>query len=332
MPKPLSSDYAFRRQNLLIELYAFPPSFHIFTYLTPGYRSASLKYAAPQGVYMSLSPQEPSLWWGVMFVRKGSPLPPKHRSSAASDIMLFPGPYTSAVLKFTVLFPTGYPAHPPIITFLSDIYHPLIVPPTPPPQSTNPAASTNSSPGKSQQQHTSAAHINYNQNVSNLPPGSFSLKHGFPSWHSTHSPKTSLSPGSKKLPPNPPITSLDPIAASTSYLPPPAEKEKSILQVLYYLKSVFSSVSVLDDIPPQLAVNLGACRAWRDFREASKIGGKEEGKRAWLEKVSGCVAGSQTEGVLYGGMGVGRGGGGLGNEEMVRDKFYNFFNRTNDFP
>ena len=76
-------------------------------------------------------------------------------------------------------------------------------------------------------------------------------------------------------------------------------------------------MSVLDDIPPHLAANLGAWRAWRGFREAGRAGGKAEGKMVWLERVNGCVAGSQTEGVLYGGMGVGRGGGGLGNEEMV---------------
>lgn len=76
-------------------------------------------------------------------------------------------------------------------------------------------------------------------------------------------------------------------------------------------------MSVLDDIPPHLAVNLGAWRAWRSFREAGNVAGKAEGKRVWLDKVKSCVAGSQSEGVLYGGMGIGRGGGGLGNEEMV---------------
>ncbi|KAF8423267.1 hypothetical protein EV426DRAFT_602871 [Tirmania nivea] len=276
MPKPLNSDYAFRRQNLLIEF-------------------ASLKYASPQGIYMSLSPQEPRLWWGVMFVRKG--------------------PYASAILKFTVLFPTSYPADPPILTFLSDIYHPLIVPPTPPPLS---SSSTHSSPGMSQPQPP-AAHINYNQNISNLPPGSFTLKHGFPNWCSTPSPRATSSPDSKRLPPNPPVAPLESSLSSTPWNHAASpEKEKNILQVLYYLKSVFSSVSVLDDIPPHLAANLGALRAWRSFRETSNIGGKEEGQRVWLERVNGCVAGSQTDGVLYGGMGVGRGGGGLGNEEIMR--------------
>jgi len=75
---------------------------------------------------------------------------------------------------------------------------------------------------------------------------------------------------------------------------------------------------VLDDIPTHLAANLGASRAWRSFREAEKNGGNADGKRVWLEKISSCVAGTQTDGVLYGGMGLGRGGGGLGSEEMMR--------------
>ena len=218
------------------------------------------------------------------------------------------GPYASAILKFTVLFPTSYPTHPPIITFLSDIYHPLIVPPTPPP--VNSPLPTQLSPGKSQ---PSAAHFNYNQNVSNLPSGSFTLRHGFPSWYSAPSPKSTLSLGGKKLPP--PQELSDHI--SSSLVSPSPEKEKNILQVLYYIKSAFSSVSVLDDIPPHLATNLGAWRAWRSFREADTIGRNQDGKRVWIETVNSCTIGTQTEGVLYGGMGLGRGGGGLGNEEMV---------------
>ncbi|KAF8454447.1 hypothetical protein BDZ91DRAFT_561025 [Kalaharituber pfeilii] len=277
MPKlPLTSQDAFRRQNLLIEF-------------------ASLKYACPQGIYMSLSPHDPILWWGVMFVRKG--------------------PYASAILKFTVLFPTSYPTHPPIITFLSDVYHPLVVPSTLPPGNTNHTFPNAPSSGKSQKL-IPAAQLNYNQNISNLPAGSFTLKHGFPTWYSS-SPRTTSSSGSKKLPPNPPLTPIVPSAAGST-VSPPQEKEKSILQVLHYLKSVFSYESVLDDIPTHLAANLGAWRAWRSFRDAGKEGGKEEGKLVWQEKVSACVLASQNDAVLYGGLGVGRGGGGTGNEEMMR--------------
>ena len=259
---------------------------------------------------MSLSPQEPRLWWGVMFVRKGCRAQIKCQvfNNRVADV--HKGPYASAVLKFTVLFPTSYPANPPIITFLSDIYHPLIVPPTPPP--TNAPLPAQSSPGKSQ---PSAAHYNHNQNVLYLPPGSFTLSHGFPSWHSAPSPKSTISLGGKKLPPQPPQESPDHI--SLSLVSSSSEKEKNILQVLYYIKSVFSSVSVLDDIPPHLATNLGAWRAWRSFREADPVGSNNDGKNVWMEKVNSCISGTQTEGVLYGGMGLGRGGGGLGNEEMV---------------
>jgi len=34
--------------------------------------SAGLKQACPNGVFVSLTPGDPSLWSGVIFVRKGS--------------------------------------------------------------------------------------------------------------------------------------------------------------------------------------------------------------------------------------------------------------------
>lgn len=37
------------------------------------YPSASLKHAAPPGVYVSLNPSDPSLWACVIFVRSGKP-------------------------------------------------------------------------------------------------------------------------------------------------------------------------------------------------------------------------------------------------------------------
>lgn len=43
--------------------------------LTASY-SSSLRYACPHGVFMSLTPGDPTLWSGVIFVRKGPPFPP----------------------------------------------------------------------------------------------------------------------------------------------------------------------------------------------------------------------------------------------------------------
>ncbi|KAH0605759.1 uncharacterized protein H6S33_004216 [Morchella sextelata] len=96
MPPALLSTPAVRRQNLLIEF-------------------ASLKHAAPSGVYMSLSLPDPTLWSGVIFTRKG--------------------PYHGGIFKFTITFPPTYPTTPPTIIFQTPLYHPLICPSPAPPSS-----------------------------------------------------------------------------------------------------------------------------------------------------------------------------------------------------
>src|SRR5947207_11695277 len=49
-------------------------SLQLTTLISP---SASLKHAPPSGVYVALNPGDPTLWSGVIFVRKGtSPFPP----------------------------------------------------------------------------------------------------------------------------------------------------------------------------------------------------------------------------------------------------------------
>ncbi|KAH8151443.1 uncharacterized protein LAJ45_04648 [Morchella importuna] len=98
----LLSTPAVRRQNLLIEF-------------------ASLKHAAPAGVYMSLTPSDPTLWSGVIFTRKG--------------------PYHGGIFKFTITFPPTYPTTPPTIIFTTPLYHPLISPSPPP------ASSPSTTPG-----------------------------------------------------------------------------------------------------------------------------------------------------------------------------------------
>ncbi|UKZ73967.1 hypothetical protein TrVFT333_001621 [Trichoderma virens FT-333] len=69
---------------------------------------AGLKQACPEGVFVSLTPGDPSLWSAVLFVRHG--------------------PYAPAVLRFQILFPDAYPRAPPLVTFSTDIFHPLITP------------------------------------------------------------------------------------------------------------------------------------------------------------------------------------------------------------
>ena len=66
----LSSLSAVRKQRLLVELFANSPAKPNHNQLTASH-SSSLKYACPHGVFMSLTPGDPTLWSGVIFVRKG---------------------------------------------------------------------------------------------------------------------------------------------------------------------------------------------------------------------------------------------------------------------
>lgn len=69
-----------RRQNILAELYV-SRSTPAPLVTTPNINasSAGLKQTCPPGVFVSLTPGDPSLWSGVMFVRKGKSLPPPPR-------------------------------------------------------------------------------------------------------------------------------------------------------------------------------------------------------------------------------------------------------------
>ncbi|KAL1962555.1 hypothetical protein VTN77DRAFT_9430 [Rasamsonia byssochlamydoides] len=108
---------------------------------------ASLKHAPPPGVYVSInSPGDPTFWTGVLFVRSG--------------------PYAGAILRFHIRFPPSYPDLPPLVTFTTDIFHPLIVPLT----------TYTFTTGSSNEDPVSAT------DEERLPPGGFSLRHGFPHW------------------------------------------------------------------------------------------------------------------------------------------------------
>src|SRR5436190_18841862 len=76
------------------------------------------------------------------------------------------GPYASAILRFQVRFPPSYPDLPPLVTFNTDIFHPLLVPLT----------TYTFTTGSSDTDTVSAT------DEERLPPGGFSLRHGFPHW------------------------------------------------------------------------------------------------------------------------------------------------------
>lgn len=138
-----------------------------------------------------------------------------------------------------------------MITFLSDVFHPLVTPVTTYTHTTRDlGVDTVSSADEDR-----------------LPPGGFALRHGFPEWFEGVTvrapkmhPKSVVSSGpdvpSKGLSAN--GTGAD-SAALGKRLP-------HIVEVLQYLRVAFDTESVLDSIPLDVAVNSGACHAWRSYR------------------------------------------------------------------
>ncbi|KAH8730818.1 ubiquitin-conjugating enzyme/RWD-like protein [Phaeosphaeriaceae sp. PMI808] len=189
----------------------------------------SLRSAKLEGVFVSATPGDPSLWVGVIFVRRG--------------------PYAPAVLRFQISFPPSYPVLPPLVTFSTDVFHPLLTPLTTYTYTT----------GSLDTDTVSAT------DDERLPPGGFSLRHGFPQWfgrarRSTPSSRdvsgsTMSSFNQNATPPPPNFGDI-----------PPFTQDISIVRILDYIRSTFSEESVLDSIPPEAAANPGAYHAWRTYR------------------------------------------------------------------
>ncbi|KAK1507987.1 ubiquitin-conjugating enzyme [Colletotrichum costaricense] len=205
---------------------------------------AGLKQACPEGVFVSLTPGDPMLWSGVMFVRHG--------------------PYATAILRFQISFPDTYPRLPPLVTFSTDIFHPLITPLT---------------------TYMYTTDIQDNGTVSatdaeRLPPGGFSLRHGFPAWFGRGSKSNAgsrqVSGQQQQQPPatpargggEPPSTTSTPSSKATplggrpGYLDT-SRREVSTYEVLRYIRSTFDDEKVLDSVPLEAAGNPGAWHAWR---------------------------------------------------------------------
>ncbi|KAK4231419.1 hypothetical protein QBC38DRAFT_506820 [Podospora fimiseda] len=296
--------------------------------------------ASPAGVYVSLTPGDPSLWSGVIFVRHG--------------------PYASAILRFQISFPDAYPALPPLVTFSTDMFHPLITPLTTYMYTTD-----------VQEGGTVSA-----TDEERLPPGGFSLRHGFPGWFGrgarrrererediTPLPPLPLRRGSAAagmggimtppLPPRP--TGQDGghggstvVVAAVGSTPGSVgsnndgtaaglnktRREVSTYEVLGYIRSTFDDADMLDSVPLEAAGNPGAWHAWRSHRRAlerraaaspppSEVGGSmnvsavaspsvSTEKRpeewnwegVWQERVKRGIATSLSEAVLFGGVGM----------------------------
>ena len=238
------------------------------------------------------------------------------------------GPYATAVLRFQISFPDLYPKLPPLVTFSTDIFHPLVTPLT---------------------TYMYTTDIQDNGTVSatddeRLPPGGFSLRHGFPAWFGRGS--RSGAGGSRQVsaqtrsgPEAPPASQTPPSSThrgqSESAMSTPGSKQLpatpahlrtsidnvSTYEVLCYIQSVFDEDDVLDAVPLEAAGNPGAWHAWRTRQQAagkpfSDISSQPAAATAvkghaewnwegvWEVRVKKNIAASLSEPVLYGSAGV----------------------------
>ncbi|EHK22361.1 uncharacterized protein TRIVIDRAFT_71441 [Trichoderma virens Gv29-8] len=263
---------------------------------------AGLKQACPEGVFVSLTPGDPSLWSAVLFVRHG--------------------PYAPAVLRFQILFPDAYPRAPPLVTFSTDIFHPLITPLT-----------THMYP-------TSVENDGSTAERPRLPPGGFSLEHGFPEWFGGSERLAAGSRhGSRERRGASPSASSTKSAKSTGDKPPlvpPKDDVPRYMQtdrrtistysLLKYIRNTFVKGEVLDTVPLAAAGNPGAWHAWRTHRRKQRKALDENIKTSqstmarepgewnwdgvWEDRVKKGVASTLTESVLYGASGI--------SDDMVR--------------
>jgi hypothetical protein len=180
--------------------------------------------------------------------------------------------------------------------------------------------------------------------VERLPPGGFSLRHGFPTWFSrgrkiAGERQSSGQQSVTQTPPRQPEVSLSSGGTSTSKSsavgesPGYAETDRvdvSTFEVLQYIRSTFDDENVLDSIPLTAAGNPGAWHAWRThqigngkvFDDIPGGGSGNDGSGSatsavptrrpgewnwegvWEERVKKAISASLSEPVMYGGIGA----------------------------
>jgi len=192
---------------------------------------------------------------------------------------------------------------PPLITFSSDIFHPLLTPLTTFTYTTS----------------TSDANTVSASDDERLPPGGFSLRHGFPQWFR----RSRVQGGNPKTP------SIATASLSDSKQQSTSSATVTVYQVLEYIRSAFSEESFLDAIPLEAAANTGAYHAWHTHRlylmspsddspQQSVPGrarkpGEWNWEGVWEERVKKGVQSSLSEQMLF--------GAAVGGDDIVRYLF-----------
>jgi hypothetical protein len=166
------------------------------------------------------------------------------------------GQYAPGVLRLQISFPERYPKVPPLITFSTDIFHPLVVPLT---------TYTFSSGAVDAIGTVSAS------DDQRLPSGAFSLRDGFPNWFQQPRRARDSWNGSKQVSGNNEVGQKDvPAVTSEEGQNSLSTLNYSIVTALAYLKSSFEEPEILDNLPLEAAANPGAWHAWRSYRGLPK--------------------------------------------------------------
>lgn len=226
------------------------------------------------------------------------------------------GPYAPAVLRFQISFPPSYPSLPPLVTFSTDVFHPLLTPLTTYTYTT----------GSSDTDTVSAT------DEERLPPGGFSLRHGFPHWFGRarrSAPNSRNASGSGTGDTSRVASPVNAAIESGNVQPVGQLRDISIVRILEYIRSTFNDSDVLDSLPVEAAANPGAFHAWRTYRapslglqhtsqtieeeglsqdrpvEQSALGrnrrpGEWNWEGVWEERVQKAIKASLSESVLFG--------------------------------
>lgn len=242
-------------------------------------------------------------------------------------------------MRFQISFPDAYPRLPPLVTFSTDMFHPLISPLSTYMYSTDvPTEGTVSATDDER-----------------LPPGGFSLRHGFPQWfgrrnraragtaqsnstqRSVHTPPRQQARSNNGTPSS--RASGSAVGESPGFADTKA-MDVSTFEVLRYIRSTFDEEDVLDSVPLEAACNPGAWHAWRAYRQDNgkvytqttegdgeaaaapesepapepaadpeskplpKTPGEWNWEGVWEERVQKNLAASLSEPVLFGGAGA----------------------------
>lgn len=157
----------------------------------------------------------------------------------------------NAVLRFQIAFDDDYPQRPPVVTFQSDVFHPLVTPLT---------TYTYSSRDFTTDPALGAADNH------RLPPGGLSLRHGFLEWFQSASDvagrvemKEPAVPQERQEEEGAPLEQHGQGNAKHQQLP-------HVVELLQYIRVIFDTEEVLDAIPLDAAANNGAWHAWRSYR------------------------------------------------------------------